>query len=584
MRFDAPLWLAALAVLLPVGVVALARLERRRRAALARWGDPALLARTSSLGSPGRRVASHALRLAAAAFLLVALARPQWGASSEMLHHDAHDVLFLLDLSRSMNAADASPSRLEAAKDAARAIADSLPNDRVGLEVFGGAAFLQLPLTLDHEAFARFLDAAGMEQIPDAATDFEDAASVAAETYARDGGPGAHVAILLTDGEDTEGKLGNAVRFLAQGKVRTFTVGVGTPEGAVVPQSATDPTPHRDALGNVVVSRLMPDNLRDIAVGTGGAYVRWSGAASVAPIVGAIRALAAADARSRHTTLYADRFAWPLALALLALLADALMDAPRIGRRRVPSGAAARLAAAVVVALGLIASTGAQAGGSPRDAASLYRAGRFREAYDAFKAIADDPAMRRHPDRSALASYDAGNALYRLARFSDALTRYRAALVGPRAVRARAYFNLGDVYMHVADGASNKKPALGAAINAYEDALALDPGDVDAKWNLELALRRLEDEQTRFGKGPHRRGDWGGGNLTKSGYAGAPQGGAGATQGGGYGAGDQGEAAQQITQTEARRMLDQIERALVTGQLGAPPPRGAGTTSRERDW
>jgi Ca-activated chloride channel family protein len=237
-----------------------------------------------------------------------------------------------------------------------------------------------------------------------------------------------------------------------------------------------------------------------------------------------------------------------------------------------------------IVAAGVVAATGMQAGGSPRDAATLYRNGRFREAYDAFKAIASDPATRRDPDRSARASYDVGNALYRLARFSEALTQYRAALGGPPAVRARAYFNLGDVYMHVADGASDKKPALGAAINAYEDALALDPGDVDAKWNLELALRRLQDEQTRFGKGPHREGDWGGGNLTKSGYAGAPQGGAGATQGGGFGAPESGEPAQQITQTEARRMLDEIQRAQLTGQLGAPPPRGAGSTSHERDW
>lgn len=137
--------------------------------------------------------------------------------------------------------------------------------------------------------------------------------------------------------------------------------------------------------------------------------------------------------------------------------------------------------------------------------------------------------------------------------------------------------------MHVADEESDKRPMLHAAINSYTEALVLDPADVDAKWNLELALRRLGDEETRFGGGPHRKADWGGGNLTKSGYAGSPRTGAGATQGGGFGNPQGGQSAPQISESQARQMLDALQRAIVTGQVGGGS-RGAQATSTRADW
>jgi tetratricopeptide (TPR) repeat protein len=355
-----------------------------------------------------------------------------------------------------------------------------------------------------------------------------------------------------------------------------------------MPNTPTDSRPHRDYAGRVVVSRLAAADLRAAAAVTGGDYVAWTDAASAQPVLADIRRLAAAAVTSRERAALTDRFMWPAALALLALLVEALLVAPRRkarGRMR-SSASLGRAAAAVLVVVGVFGALGAQ----PRwdrsraaHAAALYQAGRYRDALDELRALQRDAGQSGDPDAQALVAYDMGNALYRLAQFDEAVRSYRSALGGPPAIRRQALFNLGNTYLHEADGAPDKRPALHAAINSYTDALALDSRDVDAKWNLEFALRRLADENTRFGGGPRRKADWGGGNLTKSGYAGAPQTGAGASQGGGFGNPQGGESAPQISESQARQMLDALQKAMVTGQVGGGS-RGTKATSTRADW
>lgn len=589
MRVDAPLWLLVLVPLLPLGIYALVRRERRRRADRARYGDASLVARTSAMPPRGRRFGADALVIAALAFVVVALARPQWGESRAAVERSSRDVLFVLDLSRSMNAADAYPSRLAQAKAAARAIADSLPHDRVGLEVFGGNAFLQLPLTTDHGIFARFIDAVSTEDVPDPATDIEGALDLAATTFARDGGAGSHTVVLLTDGEATQGSMRDGAQELAKVRIHLYAVGVGSTAGATVPETPTDSRPHRDWRGQTVVSRLDESDVGAAAAIADGRYVRWTGPAAAAPVIAAIRQLGTARTASRERAAYTDRLEWPVAFALLALVLESLLRAPSwrgSGRTAASRTAVARAAALVLVAAGLSAALGAQPRLDRRRAAravSLYEAGRYRDALDELRALVRDARHSNDPDAAALLSYDIGNTLYRLAQFDQAVNNYRLALGGPPDVRRRALFNLGDAYMHVADEEPDKRPMLHAAINAYTEALVMAPRDVDAKWNLELALRRLADEETRFGGGPHRKADWGGGNLTKSGYAGAPRTGAGASQGSGFGNPEGGQSAPQISESQARQMLDALQRAMVTGQVGGGS-RGAKATSTRADW
>jgi Ca-activated chloride channel homolog len=216
-------------------------------------------------------------------------------------------------------------------------------------------------------------------------------------------------------------------------------------------------------------------------------------------------------------------------------------------------------------------------------AESLYRAGSYREALDAFRRIAREKVASPQRDLLPALDYNSGNALYRMGHYDESIMHFRGALAGQSSLRERSDYNLGDTYMKKADVESNRSADLRAAISAYEEALLLEPSDADARWNLELTLRKLADADARVGAGRRRAANWGGGNLTKSGYAGTPQTGAGAAPGGGFGGSHGEQPVRQITETRARQLLKAIERAQVTGQEG----RGGSPshmTSHTQDW
>jgi hypothetical protein len=221
-------------------------------------------------------------------------------------------------------------------------------------------------------------------------------------------------------------------------------------------------------------------------------------------------------------------------------------------------------------------------------AEQLYRRRAWHQADTAYSALVRETTKRRRTDDLPPLAYASGNVAYRLGRFEEAVRRFQGGLTGRTALRERTYFNLGNSYVWQARAEysrQDKRSALRGAIDSYEQALTIDPHDADAKWNLEIALLRLEEADSA-GSGLHR-GDanWGGGNLTKSGYEGAPQTGAGASPGGGYGASSGEDAVSQITETQARQLLKTVERAQVTGQqVGLPKPATSRGPSHERDW
>jgi Ca-activated chloride channel family protein len=334
MEFADPSILVLFALAVPVAAWALERRARRRRAELAVFGERPLLARSSWLPA-GRRAAFRAAAVVLAlGFGLLALARPQFGERSTPITRTGRDVLFILDLSRSMNVQDVQPSRLEAAKTAVRAILAADPDDRVGLVVFAGSAFLQLPFTLDRSALEFFLQAAGTEDLADTGSDIGAALTTAAAAFGREIDPTYRVAVLLSDGENLEGSLGDAVGQLRYAGVRVFTVGVGTPEGGAVPEpspvatgadTGSSPTYRRNESGAVVISRLREPTLERIAAETGGSYVRYAGGPEIDRIAADLARLEKRRVSSRSMSRLADRFQWPLAVALLFLAGETLL-------------------------------------------------------------------------------------------------------------------------------------------------------------------------------------------------------------------------------------------------------------------
>lgn len=566
MAFVHPQLLIALAALAALGAAALVASSRRGRADLAAFGERGLLERAGRLPCGRRRAAAQSLALLALCLALGSLARPQFGAKPVVLTRTGRDVLFVLDLSRSMNAEDVTPSRLLAAKQAIREVLEASPGDRVGLAVFGGSAFLQVPLTLDRAAFDLFLGSASTEDLSDPGTNLAAALTTAATAFGDDSEPRYRVVVLLSDGENLQGDPGRALETLRRAGVRVFTVGVGTPEGGPIPEHAGGQLLgyHRDEAGQPVVTRLEEDVLRRVAADTGGSYLRLASGASVRRLTAQLGELEKREISSRLFTELVDRYQWPLAAALAALFLASLLElAPR---------ARPRAGAAVIGWLALAALAGAAAPGrlaaqqapDRDDGEGLYRAGRFQEAYDAFQRAAE-----RH-GRTADLTYDAGNALYRLGRYDAAAGSFRDAQTEPTPVKQPSTYNLGNALVKAAESQPDRRDDLRRAVSAYEQALLLSPADRDAKWNLELALRKLEQEEQRQQQQQNQGGGGGeGGQGDRQDQSDGPDSSqTGGNDGqkpqptpgdeGGKG-GDETPAQTALTEEQARRLLDAIQ-------------------------
>jgi Ca-activated chloride channel family protein len=338
MTFGNPLVLGLLLVMLPLAGWVVARQQRRRKAALDEFGEASLLARASALASDRIRSIRYGVRLGALALGVLALARPQLGNRPASLAETGRDVLVLLDLSRSMNASDVAngkETRLQAAKRAAVEVLAASPGNRMGLIVFGGSAFLQLPLTGDRAAFGRFLEAASTDDIADPSTDLSRALVTAATTFEHDGERGYQTVLLLSDGESREADLAPVLGRLSGAGIPVFAIGFGTTDGAPVPADSSEAPErwHRDHIGRVVQSHLEERDLVRAGRETNGGYARWTPDAG--PAVGAeLARLEKRTLSSQTSPERADRFQWPLGLALVLLAIEPLLGVSRRRRLR----------------------------------------------------------------------------------------------------------------------------------------------------------------------------------------------------------------------------------------------------------
>ena len=558
--------LLAVVVLILLGWI-VNRNRRQRRARLQHFGDPALLERASALPSPRIAALREVLRAGAVTLLVVSLARPQFGAREGSRSQTGRDVLVLLDLSRSMNAGDVPGSRLQTSKETVVELLSRSRGSRYGLIVFGGSAFLQLPLTTDLGAFRRFLEAGTTDDLANPATDLSRALSAAVTTFDHEGERGYQAVVLVSDGESMEGDIGPVLKRLQAMSVPVFSLGVGTEAGAPIPADSTQSTEqwHRDHIGRIVQSRLDEGELRRAALETGGAYRRWAPGVGV-QLASELAQLEERTLESRASDERADQFQWPLGLAVLMLGME-----PLIGRRRRQLSGLPHL----LVALAAVGFLGSCAPGwwQSRSGERLYSAGSYREAYRAFQQAFDasgEPALH----------YDLGVVLYRMKQYEDAAKSFREAAAIPE-LKQKSQYNLGNALVRMAEEAPEKDELLRLAIVAYEEALRLQPGDSMAKWNLELAVqRRGEDRESGGSSGRGRSADYGQGNMNVPGYEGNPEAAVGAMAGGGYGGGE-GESAEELSEAEARALLEAVEREQLTTHEGRPAIGGAGG---QKDW
>ncbi len=322
------LWLAAGAPVL------LALLHRHaaaaRREQLARMAAPHFIEELTASHSPARRRFKHALLLAALALAGVALARPQWGGAGANNAWLGEDVVFVLDCSRSMLATDVLPNRLQRAKFSILNFVQRQSHGRVGLVAFAGSAFIQCPLTFDHDAFEETLLSVDDNTIPIPGTDIGRALNEACR--AMDKGARRKLVVLVTDGEDLEKSGVAAAKSLATNGVVVFTIGVGTPAGKEIrfANAAGQVELVRDAKGEMVRSRLDEPTLREIAQATGGSYYPLGALGEgLTKVRTAIHLPDRAGGPWPSVQSEMDHFHLPLAVALALIIAESLTGTRR---------------------------------------------------------------------------------------------------------------------------------------------------------------------------------------------------------------------------------------------------------------
>lgn len=483
------LW--AIPVVLP-GVIWFLWWAWRKRQALVRlFVSERLLPQLLEGYSPTRRKIKMALQVAAVLFLMLALARPQWGFVWEEANQQGRDILIAIDTSRSMLAGDMAPNRLTRAKLAALDLMRLAKNDRLGLIAFAGAAFLQCPLTLDDEAFRQSIEGLDTSIIPQGGTAVTEAIQTAVKTFSTEEGDNHKVLVIFTDGEDHDGGALLAAEDADNRRLKIFTVGVGTPAGELVQivDERGNSSYVKDLNGNVVKSRLNEDLLRQIATSAKGFYIplREGNAMQVLYQRG-LQPLPTSDVTSKLVRQLNEQFHWPLGIAIALLLIEALL--PATARKR-PASAKTSDTPKVAVAAMLLLMFVASAEASPARAYRDYRNGNFKDAKNEYERL-----LEKKPDDPKL-NYNAGAAAYRAGEYDTAVKAFSNATKAPELdLQALAYYNLGNANFRLgsAQETPDKKMALWhQAVQNYESAMKLNPQDADAKFNHELVKKQLEE-------------------------------------------------------------------------------------------
>lgn len=475
MRFGSIQWLWAL-LLIPILLGYLVWTIRQRARLASRFAEPGLWKKLAGEVSAKYMRWKPVLFIAAVALIIVALAGPQWGARAVMLQRRGLDIVVALDVSRSMLAADVKPNRLQRAKREISAVLDRLKGDRIGLVVFSGDAFVQCPLTLDASAARMLLDATGINSGGRPGTAVSEAIEEATGMY-EEGEKQFKVMILVTDGEGTEGDALAAAQDAATQGIRIYTVGVGTPQGEPIPdfdERGNQIGFKKDESGQIVLSKLDEVTLQKVALATNGRYFRAGPSQmELDALFDELSTLEKKEMEGRLFTEFEQRFHYFLLPAFLLLALE--MALPSRGKKSV----------LVLLALSILFASPAQADQFAKrnnTGNKLLEDGRIDSAITEYQA-----ARVERPSEPGVV-YNLGSAYHQKGAFDTAATQLQNSLAHvDEALKPSAYYNLGNTLYRMQE--------YEAAIESYKQALIANPTDLEAKHNLELTLRKMNQSQ-----------------------------------------------------------------------------------------
>ena len=491
MSFGAPAWFLALLVI-PVLALLFVRAEQRALGRLRKFVSPRLLPQLSATVNRSRRVVRFGFLMLGLAFAIMSLARPQWGYIYEDVQRKGLDLLFAVDTSRSMLSNDVQPNRLQRVKLAAQDLVSQLEGDRVGLIAFAGRAFLQAPLTIDYDAAVESINDLDTKTIPEGGTNISEAINLAVQTFGKSAA-GNRALIIFTDGEELSGDAVKTAKAAGDAGIKIFTVGVGTPQGSLIPITGDDGGTAfvKDSSGQVVKSKLDEKRLQEIAQATGGFYLHLGdGPRTMSQLyTQGLANMKAAEIDARLSRRPIERYEWPLGAAIIALTMSVLIGERKKVRAR------ARLARWPKVAIPATAlvflMTRLAFASAP--ALDLYRDGKYNDAYQRFQ---ED--LKAHPESSEKEKieFDSGAAAFKMGDYNKALQSFSDALLSSdKRLQENSHFNLGRTLEERADMDQTNDTTLKDLTNAashYEATLELNPKNEAARANLEEVKKKIE--------------------------------------------------------------------------------------------
>src|SRR5438132_3271219 len=492
MTFGAPEWLWGL-LLIPLLIALFMRAEHRALKRLQQFVSARLLPQLAGTVNRPRRTMRFGLQSLGLALALLSLAQPRWGYTFEDVKRKGLDLLIAVDTSRSMLSNDVQPDRLERVKLAAQDLINELQGDRVGLIAFAGRAFLQAPLTIDYEAVMESINNLDAKTIPEGGTNISSAIALAMQSFGKSA-VGNRALIIFTDGEELTGNAVKTAKAAADESVRIFTVGVGTPQGSLIPIiSENGETAFvKDSAGQVVKSKLDEKPLHEIAQATGGFYVHLeNGPRTMQQIYNeGLAKMQAAEIDVRLSRRPIERYEWPLGAAVIALGLSILIGERKRVRERIHVPAPAKVTAATA-ALVIFLCQFAFGSAAGLDA---YSNGKFEDAYSQFQ-----ETLKSHPESHAedKIQIDTSSAAYKLKDYSKALESFSQALLSPdTGLQSKGHYNLGNTLYQRGEAQKSDDKKLSEWTNAldhYEQTLKLEPQNKEAKENYDYVKKKIEE-------------------------------------------------------------------------------------------
>lgn len=311
-----------LLLLVPLMIVLYIIAVRARERRIKRFGDPATVSQLIPDASPRRVRNKFILFLLAAAFIVFGLARPQYGSKLREQVRTGVEMMLVVDVSNSMLAEDFKPNRLERTKMAINRLLNELDQDKVGLIVFAGDAYVQLPITSDYTTARTFVNRLSPNMVSKQGTAMGTAIDLAANSYSSES-EGSRVMIVISDGENHEDDPVASAQTAADRGIVIYTIGIGTPEGSPI---LIDGDYIKDEHGDMVVSKLREDVLQATALTTGGSYVRATNQSiGLTEIVEKIGETQKAQFKTTIFDEYDEYFQYLIGIGLLLLLVEAIM-------------------------------------------------------------------------------------------------------------------------------------------------------------------------------------------------------------------------------------------------------------------